>query len=68
MMIPLDNLLSIRFEFGPNCNLYSWPILFNCTFSLSRCGGIKDKVDSFLLQGHLTSRKFDMLMYPVFSS
>ena len=30
--------------------LYFWQIFFNCTFSLSLCGGTKDKVDSFSLQ------------------
>ena len=49
-MIPLDDLLNIRFEFGQNCNSVFLSFFFNCTFSLSLCGGIKNKVDYILLQ------------------
>ena len=44
--------------------LYFWHFFFNCTFSFSLCGDIKDKVDSFLIAVTLNGRKFDMLMHP----
>ena len=49
-MIPLNGLINIRFGFGHNCNFVFLAFFFNCTFSLSLCGDIKDKVDSLLLQ------------------
>ena len=50
MMIPLDILKNKLSGFGQNCNFVFWANVFNYAFSLSLWGGIKDKVDSFLLQ------------------
>ena len=50
MMIPLDILQNKLSGFGQYCNFVFLVNVFNYEFSLSLCGGIKDKVDSFLLQ------------------
>ena len=53
-MVRLDDLLYISSGFGQNCNFVFLAIFFfNCPFSPSVCGGIKDNIDSsleFLIQ------------------
>ena len=53
IMIPLDDLLNISSRSGQIAIFFG--IFFNCTFSPGLCGGIKDKVDSFLLQSLWTT-------------
>ena len=57
MMIPLDILLNKLSGFGQYCNFVFLANAFNYAFPLCLCGGIKDKVDSFLFQSLRMSGK-----------